>query len=246
MKHLRLLQVILVLLVAASTVNAQDMVVMMNGSVKHTRVRKVKDGMVVCRKYFRKTKIPTGKVLYVQYADGTKTYFNPVNKAKDYKDFSMMAANTPKTDSIAKKATGVTGTPVTPTGSHVYKIERIGDNFRLDTNEIVGYGRINTIMAQSGNPIVLVNLKAAKTMRMFHTITTIAAFPSSAGGAFASYNTFSNLFKQLKAGPAPFKTYLTAGLSFMATLSLPITQGILKHLQKKLYDKTLLMYSVGM
>lgn len=242
MKNTKILQLLFVLLIAVSSVKAQDMVVMVSGSVKHTHVKKVKNGMVICSKYFHRTKIPVEKVLYIQYADGTKTILNPVNKAKNYKDFSMMANNTKtsqKADSIAKSAT------VTPTGAHIYKIERIGDNFRLDTNEIVSYGRINTIMAQSGNPIVLVNLKAAKTMRFFHTLSSIAAFPGSAGGAFASYNTFQSLFKQMNSGQASFKYYLNAGLSFMATLTLPITSGILKHIQKKLYDKTILMYSVG-
>jgi hypothetical protein len=50
------------------------------------------------------------------------------------------------------------------------------------------------------------------------------------------------MFDQMKAGPVPFKSYLNAGLSFMGTISLPITKAILNKIQKKKYDQTIALY----
>ena len=96
-----------------------------------------------------------------------------------------------------------------------------------------------------GDPMMAANLKVAKTLRKFNTITKIASYPGSTGGSYASYVTFKNMFDQIKDGTASFSSYFSAGMSFIGTMSLPITQAILKHKQNKMYDKMLLMYSQG-
>jgi|GEM_PF-2479774 hypothetical protein len=228
------------LILVTTTLKAQDVIVKLSGSVVNAHVRKVKDNNAIYWKHFRRIKLPTSKIAYIKYGDGTKTTFNDVTKIKGYKNYSQIAKNNPPSipDSLKQKLASM------QTG-HKYYIERFGNSFRLDTNDIVNTSQVNQLMAQSPNPMVAINLKAAKTMRFFATLTKIMAFPGSVSGGFASYNTFTTLFNQMHSGTASFKSYLGAGLSFMGTLSLPITTGILKHIQKKLYDKTLTMYSAG-
>jgi hypothetical protein len=230
---------IIIFLLTPAFANAQlfgskDLIVKTNGGTIHAYVKDVNYSHVVYRKWFRKHTISSEKVLYVQNGEnGAKTYVNNINMAKNYKAYGSMSSATASTSN----------TPMPQSQKHF--IERIGDSYRIDTNQIVGLGKINDLMAQSNNPQVAVSLKAAKTMRFFTTLTNIASYPSSAGGAFASYNTFKTLFEQMKLGQTSFKSYLNAGLSFMGTISLPITKGILKHIRNKLYDHTLITYSLG-
>ncbi len=222
----------------------QDVIVTMKGQTINAHVRKVKDGNAIYWKFFHRVKFPVDKILYIQYADGKKTEFNKVTSAKNYKNYSQLAKSSPvpaKKDSVAGKTTAVAPAP----GYHKFYIERLGNNFRLDSTDIVGPRRIEQVLAQSGDPMMAANLKVAKTLRKFSSITKIASYPGSTGGSYASYLTFKNLFDQMKAGPVSFNTYLGAGLSFIGTLSLPITQAILKHKQNKMYDKMLTMYSQG-
>lgn len=245
MKKLGTLSTIIltVLTIAFSTAKAQDVIVTTSGKAIKAHVKKANSDYVVYTKLvFDRRKIKTGKVLYIQYGDGTKKVFRDISMAKHYKNYSALAksSSTPiKADTLATK-TGANTPQV-----HTYYIERLGSNFRLDSNQIVGIGKINDIMSQSVNPAVIAELKLAKTMRMLTTIATLASIPGSASGSFASFVTFKNLFNELKAGNASAKSYIGAGLSFTATLALPITSGILKHKRNKLYDKTITMYSSG-
>lgn len=230
----------LILLISTLTLKAQDQIITMKGGTVHGHVKKVRNDEIVYRKYFHRYKIPTSKVLYIVYENGSKTVINNITMAKNYKNYSQMAKSSPpsKADTLSSKTGG-------NASFKPHYIERIGDKFRIDTTSIIGAGKLNELMTQSPNPIVAVNLKAAKTMRAFCIASKISSYPGSAGGAFASYNTFTTLFNQMKAGPISAKSYITAGLSFVGTLTLPITSAVLTHIQRKLYDKMLLAYSLG-
>jgi hypothetical protein len=215
---------------------AQDHIITTNGKIVKGNVKHIGNDDIAYRRYFHRYKISVDKVLYIEFKNGSKKEINPITFAKNYKNYNQSAKTTPLPDSVKSTMN---------TSFHPLYIERIGSSFRIDTTRIVGYKTLNSILAQNPNPMVQMQLKSAKMMRTFTTISKITSFPSSAGGAFASYNTFKAMFDQLKAGPAPFKTYFNAGLSFLGTISVPITSGILKHIQKKLYDKTMMLYSMG-
>jgi hypothetical protein len=246
MKNVKALPILMLTLfsLAFCTVKAQDMIVTVKGKTIHANIRKVKNDNIIYWKWFHRIKLPVRKVLYVQHSNGTKTEYNSVTTVKNYKSYCNSSTSNmlSKADSLAKKAN--TNMPQIA-NSHKYCIERIGQSYRLDTNQIVGTKGINQIMMQSGNPQVMVNLKAAKTMRALTTVSKIASVPGSAGGAFGSYFTFKNLYDQIKSGQTSFKSYMNAGLTFLGTLSLPITSGILTHIKNKLYDRTLDAYSAG-
>jgi hypothetical protein len=183
-------------------------------------------------------KIKRNKVLYVVDKNGKKHIINDITMAENYVNFSEKAKAAPKpaTDTISKAVPKNSFKP--------HYIERVGNKFRIDTTTIVGPGKINDLMMQSPNPMVQINLKAARTMRTFTNLSKAASFPGSAGGAFASFKTIQSLSKELKNGPASFGSYFKAGLSVLGTLSLPITSAILKKQQRKLYNKTILLYSM--
>lgn len=237
MKALRTTPIIVaaVLVLTAVASSAQDRIITVTGSTIKGNVKRIGDRGVTYRRLFRQHEIKTKKVLYIEYHDGTQKEVNDISTAKHYKDFSQLSKNNPMPDSIKKMSQGFT--PM--------RIERIGNSFRIDGKRLVNTKELNKIVSQSPNPMVKMNLKAAKTMRTFGIISKISSYPGSAAGAFATFKTCQTMFEQLKQGPAPFKTYLGVGLSFVGTLTLPITNKILKHFQDKLYDKTLLTYSVG-
>jgi hypothetical protein len=203
----------------------RDKILTKKGNIIHGNVKQIRKDEIVYRKYFRRHSIDAYKVLYVQDRDGQKTPVNDIRTAKGYKKYS------PTGD-------GATFKPHT--------IERVGNSFLIDSSRLVGFGKLNSLIAESPNPVVKLNLKTAKLVRTFGIISKISSYPSSMGGAFASYTTLKTVSDQMKAGPVPFKSYMNAGLSFLGTISLPITSGILTKLQKKMYDKTLVVYSMGM
>jgi hypothetical protein len=220
---------LIIFLLSGFLANAQiipkDRIITKKGNILHGNVKHIRKDEIVYRKYFRRHTIDVDKVLYVQDRDGQRTQINDIKTAKNYKKY------TPSGDGAAFKP---------------HTIERIGKSFLIDSSRIVGIGKLNGLIAESPNPVVKLNLKTAKLIRTFGIISTISSYPSSMGGAFASYTTIKTLSDQMKAGPVSFKSYMNTGLSFLGTISLPITTGILKKAQKKAYDKTLVLYSMGM
>ncbi|TND08051.1 MAG: hypothetical protein FD123_2605 [Bacteroidetes bacterium] len=233
--------VLVFLTVTIASAHAQDRIITVTGKVIRGKVKKVKDDYITYRKFFRKYKIDTDKVLYIVNENGAKKVINDVTMAKNYKNYSQLAKSSPAPKVVDTSVVK----PMTVTPFNAHYIERIGSSYRVDTNQIINAGKLDELIAQSPNPMVQANLKAAKTMRTLCTISKVASFPGSAGGAFASYKTVSKVIDMSKAGPVPFKTYLATGLSFVGTLSLPITSGILKNVRNKMYDKALILYSQG-
>ncbi|HEY6162364.1 MAG TPA: hypothetical protein VI112_14120, partial [Bacteroidia bacterium] len=201
MKKISLFQLlILFMLMFTSAASAQqDHIITLTGKTVSGHVKRVHDDEIVYRKLFHKYTIPTKKVLYIVYEDGKKKEINPITDAKHYKSYGPQKSD--------------------PNSSfHPAYIERIGNKYRIDTTQLVSLKQLNKLVSQSPNPMVKMQLKTAKLMHTFQTVSKITSYPSSMGGAFASYKTFTVLFDQMKAGPVPFKTYFNAGISFLGTI----------------------------
>jgi len=209
---------------------AQEQIITINGKVIDSRIKKIGSNEITYKKYrfqMKASEIKTKKVIYVQYESGKRYYLNPITFANDYQSFGTMQSQNVQQGLFQP-----------------HYIERIGDNFRIDTNQIVNYKSLNSILAQCPDSNVQLSLKSAKLMRSLSTMCNIAATPASAGGAFASYNTVKNYIDMKRAGEEiGFKNYFGMGMSFLGTMALPITSAVLGHLKKKLYNKTLTLYS---
>lgn len=220
----------LLLLVFPALTYAQDEIITTSGKVIESKIKKIGSNEIKYKKYgfqMKSNEIKTKKVLYIQYENGIRKYLNPITMADKYQSFGTMQPLNTKPGQFQK-----------------HYVERIDKSFRIDTNQVVGYKRINSILAQCPDTSVQVMLKAAKTMRTFSTISNILATPASAGGGFASYKTVDNFLEMKKAGEEiNFNTYLGMGMSFLGTMALPITSAVLNSLKKKLYNRALTKYS---
>lgn len=218
------------MLLSATASFAQDEIITTSGKVIESKIKNLGSNEIKYKKYGFQVKsfeIKTKKVLYIQYENGTRKYLNSITMADKYQSFGTMQAQNSAPGQFQK-----------------HYVERIGDNFRIDTNQIVGYKQINSILAQCPDTSVQVMLKAAKTMRTLSIVSNIAATPASAGGGFASYKTVDNYLQMKKAGEEiNFNTYFGMGMSFLGTMALPITSAVLNHLKKKLYNRALTKYS---
>jgi len=210
---------------ARAQIQGGDQIITRKGKIIWGNVKKIGNDEITYKKYFRKYNINASKVLYIVDESGKKIQVNDISTAKNYKLYKP-AANT---NSAFQPSI----------------IERIGGMWRIDTSRLITTKQLNSILAQSPNPMVQMNLKSAKLMRTISIISRITSYPSTLGGGFASFNTFKTIADQMKTGPVSFKSYLNAGLSFLGTISLPITNAILKKIQKKKYDKTIILYSQG-
>jgi hypothetical protein len=217
------ISLIFLMFVGTLRVSAQDnsQILTRKGNVIHANVETIRNNRIVYRR-FGKHEMDVSKVLFFVDEAGKKTELNPVTAAKNYKKFAA---------SVKPGA-----------AFQAHTIERVGNSWRIDTSRIVSTKQLNSILAQSPDPVVKMNLKSAKLMRTLTKITKITSYPSTLAGGFASFKTFKTVADQMKAGPVSFNSYLNAGLSFLGTLSMPVTKAILNKIQKKKYDTAVSAY----
>jgi hypothetical protein len=85
--------------------------------------------------------------------------------------------------------------------------------------------------------------KSAKVMKGFQKAMKIVSFPSTIGGGVASISTFSRMYKQIEDNGASFNSCKDFGLSFLGTLTGPLTSKLLKKRTGKMYDKAIDLYN---
>jgi hypothetical protein len=123
------------------------------------------------------------------------------------------------------------------------KIERDGSKFMINGKK-AKKKQVDELLSKSKNPAIIVPLKAAKLTSGAQKIVKIANIPASIGGGFTTLFTFVNLYNDIQRGRANSKSYLNAGISLVGTLTLPITNKILKKKSGKMYDKLIDMYNL--
>lgn len=128
--------------------------------------------------------------------------------------------------------------------SDEYKIIFDGKKYYVNGQKI-GRRDVDRLLSRSDNPAVKVPYKTAKLTKTFQKIIGITSYPSTVSGGVASFATFRTVYIEAQNGGAQASSWVNAGLSFLGTLSLPITSKILKNRRDKLYDKTIDIYNVG-
>ncbi len=128
--------------------------------------------------------------------------------------------------------------------SDEYKIIFDGKKYYVN-NQKIGRRDVDRLLSRSDNPAVKVPYKTAKLTKTFQKIIGITSYPSTVSGGITSFATFRTVYIEAQNGGAQPSSWINAGLSFLGTLSLPITSKILKNRRDKLYDKVIDIYNVG-
>lgn len=103
---------------------------------------------------------------------------------------------------------------------------------------------VDRLLAKSKNPGVQIAHKTAKTTRIVQKVIGLTSIGSTTTGGIMTVSTVFACFKEAQNGSVSAGSYVNAGLSFLGTLTLPITSKILKNRRDKLYDKTIDLYNV--
>ena len=91
--------------------------------------------------------------------------------------------------------------------------------------------------------MIPLSLKGAKLTSGAQKIVKLANIPASIGGGFTTLLTFVNMYNDIQRGRASTSSYVNAGLRLVGTLTLPITNKILKKKSGKMYDNLISMYN---
>jgi hypothetical protein len=123
------------------------------------------------------------------------------------------------------------------------KIEHKNDSYFIDERK-VKLKEVNKQLSQSKNPLVILPLKAAKATNLAQKIIKVLSFPTTIGGSCATLVTGINMYNDIRRGRDNTKTYVSAFSSLLGTISLPITNAILKKRSDKMYDKIISAYNL--
>ena len=156
---------------------------------------------------------------------------------------STSSTTTDKDQSTTKKADDNNPLKNGPV-SNQYRIDHLDKKYLIN-NQKVSSKAVDKLLAKSTNPAVVAMAKTAKITKTFQKITKLTSYPSTIAGGIASIATFSNVYNQIQKGGASTQSYVNAGLSFLGTLTLPITSKILKSRRDKLYDKAIDLYNIS-
>jgi hypothetical protein len=123
------------------------------------------------------------------------------------------------------------------------KIEFINDQFTINGQKAKRKD-VNRYLSKSKNPAIVLGLKATKLTGTAQKIVKITSFPTTIIGSVTTLFTVVEGYQLVQRGRATGKTFVNMGLSFLGTISLPITNKILKKKSDKMYDKLIDMYNV--
>lgn len=124
-----------------------------------------------------------------------------------------------------------------------YKIIFDGRRYYVN-NQKIGRKDVDRLLSRSTNPAVAAPYKIAKITKTFQKIVGITSWPSTIAGGITSIGTFATVIKE-SSHHISTSSWVNAGLSFVGTLTFPVTSKILKKKRDKLYDKAIDIYNIG-
>lgn len=175
-------------------------------------------------------------ILQIKYMNGKKEEFPQSIYSQDQSGI------------VKKESQSSSKSPVMVRGKALsadHKIVMDGKKFYLDGTKL-GRKDVDRVLSQSDNPAVPVVLKVAKLTKKFQKAASIISWPSTISGGIASFSTFRTVYLESQAaGGVSMGSWVNAGLSFVGTLTMPVTSKILKKKRDKLYAKTIDLYNIG-
>jgi hypothetical protein len=169
-----------------------------------------------------------------------KTEYNNIPK-----DPTSTINSTPPNNLSHGPSTGLSTTNVQPASSSQKKnIECLNGKYTLNGQKI-GKRELDRTLSRSKNPAVLLGLKTAKTTKVLQKIVGITSIPSTIGGGVTSLVTLTQFYQAYQKGNLTPAYYWNAGLSLVGTLTVPVTNKILKKKKNALYDKVIDLYNIS-
>jgi hypothetical protein len=221
---------------------SQDMIIKTNGDTIRAKILEVGTNAVS----FKKSSNPDGPT-FVENKDDIRMI-----KFKDGEVQQFSKAIPTSTAGISTKTTtSSNGTSTTSTASSQtntpqdgkIKIERDGKKYLINGQK-ASQKDVDAKLSKSKNPAILVPYKAAKMTKTAQKIVKITSIPTTIGGGFTTLFTGVNMWNDIQRGRATSKSYTDAIVSLLSTITLPITNKILKKKSDKMYDKLIDMYNL--
>jgi hypothetical protein len=214
---------------------AQDTIVKLNGQVIPAKIIEVGTNAI----RYTKSDIKEGPtfvdyktdIAYVKYSNGQKEVYS--------KQPQVATIQKPLLDTAAIKK-GQAGQNILSTKN---RIEFMNNKYTVN-GQRVKRKDVDRLLSKSKNPAIQITYKTAKTTRILQKVVGLTSIGSTTTGGVMTVSTLFTCFKESQdGGSVSAGSYVNAGLSFLGTLTLPITSKILKNRRDKLYDKTIDLYN---
>jgi hypothetical protein len=209
-------------------VKAQDLIVKTNGDTIHAKILEVGINAISYKKSnfldgptFVESKT---NIAFVKYANN------------EVEQFSQ------STNSTSPPSTSSQSIAPQPTAEK-NKIELIDNTYYINGQK-AKRKEVNKLLGSSSNPAITLGLKSAKLTSGAQKIIKITSIPTTLGGGFTFLWTGIDLYNLVQRGRTTQQAYINAALSLLGTISLPITNKILKKKSNKMYGKLIDAYNV--
>jgi len=240
---------VLVLMFVVCNLKAQDTIVKTNGMIISCTVLEVGANGVSYKKTDAKDNQTytdlKSDIELIKYKSGKLQTFAEAENPTTTINTNTVISN-PQTNQIGSTPNynqNSNGKPQKGPISTESKIIFDGNRYFVDGQKI-GRKDVDRLLSRSTNPAVAAPYKVAKLAKTFQKIVGITSWPTTVTGGVASIGTFATVIKESKQHIGT-SSWVNMGLSFVGTLTFPITSKILKKQRDKLYDKAIDIYNVG-
>ncbi|MDO8998370.1 MAG: hypothetical protein Q7W45_01295 [Bacteroidota bacterium] len=235
MKHYLTPFIICLYVFGTFKLKGQDLIIKTNGDTLHVKLIELDLNAVS----YKKNSMPDGpnfilnkkEIFLIKYSNGDIEYFSDQQSIK-----------TVNTNSSSVSSNNKTYSP-DPSSSGKNKIEYLNEQYLINKKN-ARQKDVNRLMESSKNPAVLIGLKAAKSMSLAQKITKITSYPTTILGGVTTLVSVVEGYQLVQRGRATGRTFLNMGLSFVGTITLPITSKILSKKSDKMYEKLIDMYNI--
>lgn len=251
MKSINATGLILIFITALSLgLKSQDLIIKTNGDSIKAKITEVGTMGIS----FKKTDFPDGptfvvsksEILLVKYSNGKTEQFNAAMTTNTTTVGSFTNGINSGTNSIATNSNSpLQGSPTfNQQNDSKTKIEMIDSKKFTINGQKASRKEVDKLLGKSKNPAILLPLKTAKMTKTIQKIVKITSIPTSVGGGITTLVTGIDMYNDIRRGRDNTQTYTNALMSLVGTLTLPITNKILKNKSDKMYEKLIDMYNL--
>jgi hypothetical protein len=250
--HLLKLSILAVFILLCHGIKAQDTILKTDGSVIYARITEMGDNAIS----YKRSDFQDGptfvesktNIAIIKFHNGTRQEFVKV-PLQNGNDKSQSATNDGSNDAGNKASSNqntASGNALKngPVNTDHPKIEEVDGRYFMNGQKL-GRKALDRQLKKSANPLVQTSLKTAKLVKVSQKIVGITAIPSTIAGGVTSIITLSQAITAYQTHKITPQYYVNAGLSFLGTLTVPISSKILKKQRNKLYKRTIDLYNMG-